>query len=381
MKRLLPLFCLVLALFRPVSAAALEPLESAALPIAAPSAILLEKETGTVLYEKDADRRQPPASVTKVMTLLLLIEDIEAGRMTLEDTVTASARAASFGGSCVYLEQGEQMSVRDMLKCIAVVSANDCAVAMAEHVSGTEEVFVERMNRRAAELGLENTHFTNCTGLFEDEAHYSTARDIALMSRALIRHELIKQFSTIWMDSIRGGDFELTNTNKLVYWYPGCTGLKTGYTSQAMYCLAATAEREGTEYIAVVLHGESIDSRNADAMTLLNYAFANYALCPLRPEGGLPALPVDMGREAEVALALGGEAFAVVPKSGAAPSYRLELPARLSAPVRAGDAVGTLYVTQGERSVAEVPVLAAADVGRLGFTGIFKRLALSLVGF
>ena len=381
MKRMLSLFCLLFTLSRPVLAAAVEPLESAALPLSAPSAILLEKETGTVLYEKDADHRQPPASVTKVMTLLLLVEDVEAGRIALEDTVTASARAASFGGSCVYLEQGEQMSVSDMLKCITVVSANDCAVAMAEHVSGTEEVFVERMNRRAAELGLENTHFTNCTGLFEDEAHYSTARDIALLSRELIRHELIKQYSTIWMDSIRGGDFELTNTNKLVYWYPGCTGLKTGYTSQAMYCLAATAERGGVEYVAVVLHGESIDSRNADATTLLNYAFANFSLCPLRPEGELPVLPVEMGRESDVPLVLGGEGWAVVPKSGAAPDYRLDLPPRLSAPVRTGDAVGTLYVTQGERRIAEVPVLAAADVPRIGFAGIFKRLALSLVGF
>lgn len=381
MKRTLPLFCLLLMLLRPAAAAALEPLDSAALPIAAPSAILMEKETGQILYEKDADRRQPPASVTKIMTLLLLIEDIEAGKLSLGDTVTASARAASFGGSCVYLEQGEQMSVSDMLKCIAVVSANDCAVAMAEHVSGTEEVFVERMNRRAAELGLENTHFTNSTGLFEDAGHYSTARDIAVMSRELIRYPLIKDYSCIWMDSIRGGDFELTNTNKLVYWYPGCTGLKTGYTSQAMYCLSATAERDGVEYIAVVLHGESIESRNTDAMTLLNYAFANYSLCPLRPEKEPPALPVEMGREAAVPLAFGGEAFALVPKSGAAPHYRLELPARLSAPVRAGDAVGTLYVTQGERPVAEVPVLAAADVPRIGFAGIFKRLALSLVGF
>ena len=381
MKRMLSLFCLLLTLLRPAAAAALEPLESAALPIAAPSAILMEKETGRVLYEKDADRRQPPASITKIMTLLLLIEDIEAGKLSLDDTVTASERAASFGGSCVYLEQGERMSVSDMLKCITVVSANDCAVAMAEHTSGTEEVFVERMNRRAAELGLENTHFVNCTGLFEDEAHYSTARDIALMSRELISHPLIKEYSRIWMDSIRGGAFELTNTNKLVSRYPGCTGLKTGYTSRAMYCLSATAERDGTEYIAVVLHGESIESRNTDATTLLNYAFANYALCPLHPGKALPALPVELGREAEVPLSFGGEAFAVVPKGGAAPRYRAELPARLAAPIAAGDRVGTLYVSQGEREIAEVPILAACDVPQLGFGGTLKKLALSLVGF
>ena len=381
MKRLLPVICLLLALLNPVSAAALEPVESAALPIAAPSAILMEKETGTVLYEKDADRRQPPASVTKVMTLLLLIEDVEAGRMALDDTVTASARAASFGGSCVYLEQGEQMSVSDMLKCIAVVSANDCAVAMAEHASGTEEVFVERMNRRARELGLQNTHFMNCTGLFEDAGHYSTARDIALMSRELIRHPLIKDYSGIWMDSIRGGEFELTNTNKLVYWYPGCTGLKTGYTSQAMYCLSATAERDGVEYIAVVLHGESIDSRNTDATTLLNYAFANFALCPLRPETPLPALSVDMGQETALPLEYGGESFAVVPRGGGAPEYSLALPGRVTAPVREGEPVGTLTVRQGGQAVAQLPVLAAREIPRIGFRGILLRLAGSLVGF
>ena len=384
MKRSLSVICLLcslLPLLCPVCAAALEPAGSAALPIAAPSAILMEKETGTILYEKDADRRQPPASVTKVMTLLLLIEDIEAGKMALDDIVTASARAASFGGSCVYLEQGEQMSVHEMLKCIAVVSANDCAVAMAEHVSGTEEVFVERMNRRAAELGLENTHFMNCTGLFEDAGHYSTARDIAVMSRELIRHPLIKDYSGIWMDSIRGGAFELANTNKLVYWYPGCTGLKTGYTSQAMYCLSATAERDGVEYIAVVMHGESSDSRNTDATVLLNYAFANYALCPLRPEKALEPLPVEMGREAALPLVYGGEAYALVPRGGGEPEYRLELPGRVTAPVREGERIGTLTVRQGGETVAEVPVLAACDAPRVGFGGIVKRLAGSLVGF
>ena len=381
MKRLLCVFCLLLLLPLSPSACALEPIRSEALPIAAPSAVLMEKETGQILYEKDADRRQPPASVTKVMTLLLLIEDVESGKMALEDIVTASARAASFGGSCVYLEQGEQMSVHEMLKCIAVVSANDCAVAMAEHVSGTEEVFVERMNRRAEELGLKNTHFSNCTGLFEDPDHYSTARDIAILSRELIRHPLIKDYSSIWMDSIRNGDFELTNTNKLVYWYPGCTGLKTGYTSQAMYCLSATAERDGVEYIAVVMHGESIDSRNTDATTLLNYAFANYTLCPLRPEQPLPQLPVDMGEESLLPLRFGGEEYAVVTRGGSTPTYRLTLPERVSAPLHEGDPVGTLSVLQGERLLAERPILADAEIPRLGFGGIVKLLAGGLIGF
>ena len=381
MKRLVPALIL-LALFLPfsASAAALGTEEQAALPIAAPSAVLMEKETGEILYEKDADRRLPPASVTKIMTLLLLIEDIEAGKLSTEDTVTASPRAASFGGSCVYLEEGEQMSVHEMLKCIAVVSANDCAVAMAEHVSGTEEVFVERMNRRAQELGMVNSRFTNCTGLFDDEGHYTTARDIAIMSRELIRHELIKEYSTIWMDSIRGGSFELTNTNKLVFWYPGCTGLKTGYTGSAMYCLSATAEREGVEYIAVVMHGESIDARNRDATVLLNYAFANFTLCPLYPDAALPQLPVDMGSVERISLRPDGPAYAVVPKDGRVPEYRVSLPERVNAPVRDGDALGSLTVLRGGETVAQYSLLADGDAPRLGYWGILRRLAGSLFG-
>lgn len=380
MKRILLSFLSVVLLLPLPTARALETPDSAALPIAAPSAILLEKETGQVLYEKNADQRQPPASVTKVMTLLLLMEDIEAGKLAVDDIVTASPRAASFGGSCVYLEQGEQMSVHEMLKCIAVVSANDCAVAMAEHVSGTEEVFVERMNRRARELGMANTHFTNCTGLFDDEAHYTTARDIAIMSRELIRHERIKEYSTIWMDSIRGGSFELTNTNKLVFWYPGCTGLKTGFTNSAMYCLSATAEREGVEYIAVVLHGESIDSRNRDAMTLLNYAFANFTLCPLIPDRALAPLPVEMGRSDRVSLRVEGARFAVVPKGNEAADYQLSLPETVSAPVQDGQTLGTLTVVRGGETVAQLPLLADGDVPRIGFGGILLRLAAGLVG-
>ena len=236
MKRLLPLVILISVIFTLASpsAFALDADGRAQPEVSAPTALLMEKETGTVLYEKNAHEPGFPASITKIMTMLLIVEDIEAGRLKLDDTVIASERAASFGGSCVYLEAGEQMSVSDMLKCIAVVSANDCAVAMAEHISGSEEKFVERMNKRAKELGLENTHFSNCSGLFDDGAHFTTAYDVALMSRELIKHDLIKDYTTIWMDSIRGGEFELSNTNKLAYWYPGCTGLKTGYTSTSI---------------------------------------------------------------------------------------------------------------------------------------------------
>ena len=380
MKRML-LICLLLTLFLPHAAAsALALPDSAVLSISAPSALLMEKETGQVLYEKNADERRPPASVTKVMTLLLLIEDLESGKLKSEDIVTASERAASFGGSCVYLEPGEQMSVHEMLKCIAVVSANDCAVAMAEHVSGTEEVFVERMNRRAQELGMVNTHFTNCTGLFDDPDHYTTARDIALMSRELIRHESIKQYTTIWMDSIRGGSFELSNTNKLVFWYPGCTGLKTGFTNAAMYCLSATAERDGAEYIAVILHGESIESRNRDATTLLNFAFANVSLCPLTPDSPLPELPVEMGVRESVPLRLGGERFALVPKGSGEPTYELDLPGAVNAPLLDGQELGTLTVRQGGETVAVLPILADGDLPRIGYFGLLRRLAGMLIG-
>lgn len=379
MKRIL-CFTLLFALLLSGRAYAISPLRDGEIQISAPSAILMEKETGEVLYEKNADERMSPASVTKVMTMLLIMEDIDAGKLSPDDTVTASARAASFGGSCVYLEQGEQMSVREMLKCIAVVSANDCAVAMAEHLCGTEQLFVERMNRRAEELGLKNTHFTNCTGLFDDAEHYTSARDIAVMSRELIRHEGIKEYSTIWMDSIRNGAFELTNTNKLVHWYEGCTGLKTGFTSTAMYCLSATAERAGLEYIAVIMHGESIDKRNADATTLLNYGFANFMLCPLYDEETLPAVPVELGREESVELTAGGAAYALVPRSNAQPEYAVSLPEAVGAPVRQGQELGTLTVRMSGETVAELPLTAAKEVPRLGFGGILALLAGRMLG-
>ena len=348
------------------------------LAIGAPSAALMEKETGRLIYEKNSHERLFPASVTKVMTMLLIVEDIESGKAQLTDTVTASERAASFGGSCVYLEAGEQMSVSDMLKCIAGVSANDCAVAMAEHLSGSESLFVDRMNRRAEELGMKDSHFTNCSGLFDDGDHYTSAYDVALMSRELIKHDMIKDFTTIWMDSIRGGEFELSNTNKLVHSYPGCTGLKTGYTSSAMYCLAATAERDGVEYIAVVMHAESSESRNRDARTLLDVGFANYSLCSLRMEQPLPELKVELGRADSVSLKYGGEAYALVEGKGQTPEYDLRLKKTVQAPVRAGEALGELTVRIRGQVVETVPILAAEDVERVGFFGLFGRLGGSL---
>ena len=343
--------------------------------VAAPSAILMEKVTGEILYEKNSHERRPPASVTKVMTMLLIAEAVDSGEITLEDEVTASAGAASMGGSQVWLEEGEVMTVSDMLKCIAVASANDCAVAMAEYISGSEDAFVERMNARAAELGLEDTHFTNCTGLFDDDEHYTSAYDIAVMSRELMLHDWIKDYTTIWMDSVRDGASELTNTNKLVRYYEGCTGLKTGYTSTAMYCLSASAERDGTEYIAVIMHAESIESRNKDASALLDYGFANFRLCPLTSGEELPEVAVELGTEASVTPVYdGGGAVLLRTKDAQGLSWSLDLPESVAAPVRAGERLGTLTLSNSSGPVAEVPILAGGTSERLSAPGIFIRL-------
>lgn len=349
--------------------------------ISAPSAILTEKVTGEVIYEKNSHERLPPASVTKVMTMLLIVEAIERGDISLEDTVIASERAASFGGSCVYLEQGEKMSVSEMLKCICVVSANDCAVAMAEHLCGSEQAFVARMNERARELGLKDTNFKNCTGLFDDDEHYTSAYDIAVMSRELIRHDMIKQYSTIWMDTIRGGEFGLSNTNKLVYYYDGCTGLKTGFTEKAMYCLSATAEREGVEYIAVIMHADTIDKRNNDAKALLSYGFANYRLMPLRSPDVLPPVRVTLGSADSVQPVYDGAEAALVPKNGIGEvSYELDLPDTITAPVEKGQQIGTLRVVSDGKELYSVKLLADSSVGRASFGRTLLELVKSYVG-
>ena len=365
------LLCFLLA----APAAALDAQDPAAPEVAAPSAVLIERETGTVLYAKDETERRPPASVTKVMTLLLIAEAVDSGELALDDMVTASERAASMGGSQIWLEVGEQLSVSDMIKCVAVVSANDCAVALAEHLCGSEAAFVERMNRRAEELGLENTQFTNCTGLFDDTAHYTCALDIAVMSRELLGHEWIKDYTTIWMDSVRDGASELTNTNKLVRYYEGCTGLKTGYTSTAMYCLSASAERDGTEYIAVIMHAESIESRNKDASALLDYGFANFRLCPLTSGEELPEVAVELGTEAYVTPVYdGGGAVLLRTKDAQGLTWSLDLPESVAAPVRAGERLGTLTLSNSSGPVAEVPILAGGTSERLSAPGIFIRL-------
>lgn len=366
---------ILLALTLAAPAMAVETVPEDAISLSSPCAILMEKETGTVIYEKNAHERGAPASVTKVMTMLLIVEAVDSGLITLDTLVTASAKAASMGGSQIWLEEGEQMTVSDMLKCIAVVSANDCAVAMAEFISGSEKAFVQRMNERAAELGCADTHFTNCTGLFDDPDHYTCAYDLAVMSRELISHDWIKNYTTIWMDSVRNGEFGLSNTNKLVYYYDGCTGLKTGWTTTAKYCLSATAERGGVEYIAVIMHGESIESRNEDAKALLSYGFANYTLCPLRSGEALPPVRVELGRTDSVQPVYSGTDALLLKKADAKDiSYSLDLAESVPAPVKTGDRLGTLTIFSGSSVLAKVGIDAGGDVARLSVPGIFLRM-------
>ena len=349
--------------------------------VSAPHAVLMEEATGCVVFEKDADARVPPASVTKVMTILLIVEALERDELSLDDTVTASANAESMGGSQIYLEAGEAMSVRDMLKSIVVASANDAAVAIAEHICGTEADFVERMNARAAELGLQNTNFTNCTGLFEDSSHYTSARDVAVMAREVMSHEMVKDYTTIWMDSVRNGEFGLSNTNKLVHSYSGCTGLKTGYTSAAGHCLAATAERGGTEFIAVVMGCESSDSRFADAAALLDYGFSAYELVRLLPDKAIPPVRVLVGEKGSVQPVPGGEQYMLLHKTEAGNlSYEIELPEEVTAPVAEGQELGRVRVLLDGAEAAQLSLVSPEAVSRKGPVSIFLDLLDQLFG-
>jgi len=347
--------------------------------ISAPSAILMEKNTGTILCEQDAHTRFEPASVTKVMTLLLTFEALDNHAISLEQTVTVSAHATSMGGSQIWLEENERISVDDLIKAVAVVSANDCAVAMAELLAGSESAFVERMNSRAAELGMKNTNFVNCTGL-PAEGHLTTAHDIALMSRELIlHHPEIRNYTTIWMDTLRNGEFQLSNTNKLIHSYEGATGLKTGFTDAALYCLSATAEREGMELIAVVMHADTSAHRFESAQTLLNWGFANYTLRTVRPEEVLPPVRVILGTSDAVQPILSEEPTILLQKGQAGTMEQsVDLPESVDAPVCAGDVLGSFSVSVDGSEKLEIPLVAASDVPRLGLSDIFLRMLLSL---
>ena len=370
MKRILPLL-LIFALLLCI------PVRADDLTLDAPSALLMEKATGTVLFAKDEHTPREGASVTKVMTLLLTMEAIDSGALSYDDAVTGSAHAASMGGSQIWLKEGEQMRAEDLIKAVCVVSGNDAAVALGEHLAGSEEAFVERMNARAKELGMNDTHFLNCTGL-PAEGHVTSAYDIALMSRELILHHPdIRRFTTIWMDSLRDGESLLVNTNKLVRFYPGATGLKTGSTSSAKYCISATAEKDGMELIAVVLGGSTSDKRFADAKALLNYGFAAYTLLPVVPESPLPAVPVTLGVRRQVQAVLPQGSVLLLEKNRAnALTQSLTLSETLEAPVEQGDPLGSLDLFTADGTLlSSLPLLAGESVARLTWRQLFCRCA------
>ena len=370
------LLCLVI-LSTPALAAF--PLPEDTFSLACTASLLMERQTGTVIYARNEHEHLSPASVTKVMTLLLVAEAVDSGAVSPEETVTASANAASMGGSQIWLRQGEEMTVSEMTKCVAVVSANDCAVALAEHLCGSESAFVARMNQRAAELGLTDTNFTNCTGLFEDSDHYTCAYDIAVMSRELLSHAFVRQYTTLWTDTIRDGEFGLSNTNKLVRFYDGCTGLKTGFTSKAMFCLAASAMREDTEYIAVILHGDTSQLRFDAARALLDYAFANCAV--YTPEtDGLYTLPVELGKADFVPVICPHAEGVLVEKAALSRlSAEAQLPESAAAPIEEGQVLGELVITDGSEELARLPLVAGAAVERQSLLTLWKSLLLTMI--
>jgi len=369
MKRSLSLLFSVILLF------ALMPLSRAeSLAVDAAACLLMEKTTGKILYAVNEHEQFEPASVTKIMTILLVMEAIDSGALAYDDMVTASAYACSMGGSQIWLKENEQLSVRDMLKAVCVASANDCSVALGEHLAGSAEAFVTRMNERAQELGMQDTHFVNPTGL-PAEGHLTSAHDIAVMSRELIlNHPDIRAFTTIWQDTLRNGEFGLSNTNKLIRFYEGATGLKTGSTDSALYCLSATAERGGMELIAVVLKSPTSTQRFEGAKILLNYGFAAYGIRDVRPESPLAPIPVRMGVQQSVMPRINGNTNLLAEKAKLSDlTVTVETEELLSAPVEEGQQVGTLTVRSGEEVLLTLPVTAGQTVERLTYGQILLR--------
>lgn len=367
LKSLPPLLC----------AAALLCAPARALDVPAPAAVLMEKETGTVLFEKNAHEKLEPASVTKVMTLLLVMEAISRGSLHETDTVTASAHACSMGGSQIWLKEGERMSVNDMLKAVCVVSANDCAVALAEQVGGSEDAFVEKMNQRAKELGMRDTCFKNATGL-PAEGHVTSANDIALMSRELIlHHPQIRKYTTIWMDSLRDGKSGLVNTNKLIRFYPGATGLKTGSTDSALYCLSGTAERDGMELIAAIMKAPTSADRFESAKTLLSYGFSTYALKHVGAGKALSPVPVELGARNTVQPVLQQSSLLIKKDQAAGLKETVQMKKSVRAPVARGTRLGTFTVSAGGKVVRQVPILAGETVPQITWRQMTQRLIRS----
>lgn len=335
------------------------------LNIKAKSAILLEPYTGQILYEQNADEQLPPASITKIMPLLLVMEALERGDLSLETVVNASEHACSMGGSQIWLEPGEGMTVHELLKATVIASANDACVALGEAIAGSEEGFVALMNERAKELGMNNTNFENCTGLDSDN-HYTTAHDVAVMSACLIKYPLIKKYSTVWMDSLRDGQSELVNTNKLVRFYRGTTGLKTGTTSKAKYCLSATAQRDGMELVAVVLAGDSSDDRFAGAKKLLDYGFANYNFRELKGELKEESVKIEKGVKKSVKISCEGKANILLPKKQKDEITRdIQWKKNITAPIKRGDVLGYVNIYNKSSQIGSLPITANEDVEKL----------------
>ncbi len=341
--------------------------------ITAPSVVLMEASTGEVLFEKDCHNVRPCASITKVMTLCLTFEAIEGGQLSLSDTLTASAHAASMGGSDIWLKEGEQMTVDDLIKATVIMSANDAAVVLAESIAGSEEAFVQRMNEKAQALGMEDTVFKNCNGL-DEEGHVTSAHDVALMSRELLKYPKIQDYTLTWIDYVRGGATQLVNTNKLIRSYQGITGLKTGTTSQAGSCITATAERDGLSLIAVVLGAGSTDDRFSDARALLDYGFAGWAVkVPEAPE--LSPAPVLGGMTATVRLTVGESPKLLMQASDTAViESKVELQADITAPIKKGDVLGRVVYTAGGKALAQAPITAAEDIEAITFGSAFRYL-------
>lgn len=347
----------------------------------AESVILIEHSTNEVLYENNADKKLPIASVTKIMTMLLIMEEIEEGNLSFDDMVSVSENAMSYGGSTMFLEAGENLSVKDMLKGIAVASANDGCVAMAEHIAGSEAAFVEMMNDKAKELGMENTNFVNTNGL-DDDNHYSSARDVAKMSDALLEHEKIFDYTTIWTDSLRNGKFELANTNKLVRFYDGANGLKTGSTSKAKCCISASAKRDDMQLIAVVLGAPTSDERFKSARNLLDYGFANYNINTFAKNGDeIGKIPIEKGVEKEVSAIVGEDCSALFKRGeGKDIIKETKIDENLRAPIKKGDKLGTVkFISNGE-CVKETDLIAATDVSKKGLGFILKEFFISILG-
>lgn len=348
--------------------------------ITAPSAVLMETSSGKILFEKNPHEQRPCASITKVMTMLLVCEAIDNGKLSLDDTITASAHAASMGGSDIWLEEGETMSADDMIKATVVASANDAAVALAEHLCGSEEVFVEKMNEKASQLGMKDTVFKNCNGLDED-GHITSAYDVAVMSRELMKHEMIFDYTSIWLDNLRGGKTQIVNTNKLLKTYNGITGLKTGTTNDAGCCMSASAKREDMSLVAVVLGCNSGKERFSDAAALLDYGFANFSVTQLKAPEDLPkTIKVENGMQGNIGIGCDVNASIVLDKNSSSKIVsKIDLPESIEAPVVSGQKLGTVTYSLDGNAVKSFEITALQDAEKISFASVFSVLLNSII--